>query len=315
VTANRFGLVTTTASQFLKRRSQSTSATPSPTSQAPQPQQPGIVDDCNKYYKVSSGDYCAAIAQSHGISTKDFFAWNTGIESDCSNLFLDNYVCIGVGDSSCVVDVPFHTSHSTEWGESVVVVGSVPALGNWDVNNALGMTGSSGGTDGATNWNIMAELPSDTQIAYKFVKLQTDGTPVWESDPNRNVLTPSCGGGAAAQQGGNWHDGSLDSCTQVPVSFQVTAQTAYGESVYVIGSVPALGEWNTDAAVALSADQYTDSNPLWQGSVSLAVGQDVQYKFIKIGLDGGFTWESDPNRFFTVPTDCYATPSRKGEFQ
>lgn len=85
--------------------------------------------------------------------------------------------------------------------------------------------------------------------------------------------------------------------------------------MYVIGSVPAPGKWSTDAAVALSADQYTDSNPLWQGSVSLAIGQDVQYKFIKIGLDGGFTWENDPNRQFTVPIDCYATPLQGGAFQ
>lgn len=264
---------------------------------------------------MSSGDYCAAIAQSHGISTEDFFAWNTGIKSNCGNLFLDNYVCIGVGDDSCVVDVTFHISQSTEWGESVVVVGSVPALGNWDVNSALGMTGSSGGTDGATNWDAATELPADSPIAYKFVKIQTDGTPVWESDPNRNVQSSSCGCIAVGQQGGNWHDGSITSCTTISVSFQVTAQTSFGEAMYVVGSVPALGEWSTDAAVALSADQYTESNPLWQGSVSLAGGQDVQYKFIKIGLDGGFTWESDPNRQFTVPTDCYATPSLGGAFQ
>jgi len=61
-------------------------------------------------------------------------------------------------------------------------------------------------------------------------------------------------------------------------SSQVTAQTMYGEAVYVIGSVPALREWSTDAAVALSADQYTDSDPLWQGSINPAIGQDVQYK-------------------------------------
>ncbi|RMY18628.1 hypothetical protein D0867_05198 [Hortaea werneckii] len=294
---------------------QPTSESSFPTSQAPQPQQAGIVDNCNKYYKVSSGDYCASIANSHNISTKDFLGWNTGIDPDCGNLFVNNYVCIGVGASSCVVDVAFHTSHSTEWGKAVIVVGSVPALGNWDVNTALSMTGSSGGANGVTNWDVTAELPANTQVAYKFVKVQTDGTPVWESDPNRNVQTTNCGGGAVEQQGGNWHDGSITSCNAVPVSFQVTAQTSFGEAVYVIGSVPALGEWSTDTAVALSAEQYTDSNPLWQGSVRLAIGKDVQYKFIKIGLDGGFTWESDPNRQFTVPTDCYATPLQSGTFE
>jgi len=47
--------------------------------------------------------------------------------------------------------------------------------------------------------------------------------------------------------------------------FEITARTAFGESVDVIGSVPALGEWSTNAAVALAADEYTDANPLWKG--------------------------------------------------
>ena len=194
--------VATTGTSKSTSTAKSTGSTPSPTSQAAQPQQSGIVDDCNKYYKVSSGDYCAVIAQAHGISTKDFFAWNTGIKSNRSNLFLDNYVCVGVGDSACVVDVTFHTSHSTEWGESVIGVGSVPALGNWDINSALSMTGSSG-AECATNWDATTALPANTQVGYKFVRLQTDGSPVWESDLNRNVQTSNCGGGAITKHGGN----------------------------------------------------------------------------------------------------------------
>lgn len=118
------------------------------------------------------------------------------------------------------------------------------------------------------------------------------------------------------QQGGSWHEATpAPTCTSLDVVFEVTAKTEYGEAVYVIGSIPALGEWNTNNAVLLDASEYTEANPLWKGSVSLATGQDVQYKFIKIGLDGGFTWEADPNRGLTVPTDCSATPLQSGAFQ
>lgn len=72
------------------------SATPSPTSSGPQPQQPGIVSSCNKYYLVKSGDSCNAIETSQGITAAHFFAWNTGVKSDCSNLLLGYYVCVGI---------------------------------------------------------------------------------------------------------------------------------------------------------------------------------------------------------------------------
>lgn len=53
--------------------------------------------------------------------------------------------------------------------------------------------------------------------------------------------------------------------------------------------------------------------------MNLAVGQEVQYKFIKIGLDGGYTWEADLNRGVTLPTDCddcdSAVPMQSGALQ
>ncbi|KAI9040041.1 LysM peptidoglycan-binding domain-containing protein [Aspergillus affinis] len=42
------------------------------------PTMPGIVDNCDGFYKVSSGDQCDTIAKKH----------------DCTNLWLDYYVCV-----------------------------------------------------------------------------------------------------------------------------------------------------------------------------------------------------------------------------
>lgn len=71
-------------------------ASPTPTTNGPQPQQPGIVGNCNNFYQVASGDSCDGIEQQKGISSDQFFAWNTGLKTDCSNLFLGYYVCVGV---------------------------------------------------------------------------------------------------------------------------------------------------------------------------------------------------------------------------
>jgi hypothetical protein len=217
-----------------------------------------MTKNCNSFYKVQSGDGCYDIANQYGISLDNFYAYNPAVGDDCSKLCPDNLVCVGIQES-CSIDVTFKTTHSTEWGESVWVVGSVPELGSWDVSKSLMMTGSSG-PDSSTNWQTTVQLSADTQVSYKLVKLQTDGSPMWEDDPNRDFLTPSCGG-ADVQEGGRWHDGVATTCTKVDVVFEVTARTAYGGAVYVIGSVPEVGFWDTGAAVALAADMYTRQIP------------------------------------------------------
>ncbi|KAK8012877.1 LysM domain-containing protein [Apiospora marii] len=73
-----------------------TSKAPGPTNSGPQPQMPGIVANCKKFYKVKSGDGCEAIAKANGISLAQFLAYNTAVDSKCSNIWLDYYVCTGV---------------------------------------------------------------------------------------------------------------------------------------------------------------------------------------------------------------------------
>lgn len=274
----------------------------------PTPIQDGMTKRCNTFYEVKSGDGCWDIANTHGISLDDFYSFNPAVGDDCSKLYPDNYVCVGVAES-CSIDVVFKTMHQTEWGEGVWVIGS---WNDWDVNKPLILEGSSG-EDGLTNWEGTADLLTETQFSYKFVKVQADGTLVWEDDPNRGFETPGCSS-LTIQQGGKWHDGT-PSCTAVDIVFEVEARTAFGEAIYVIGSVADLGYWNTGAAVPLAADDYTEDHPLWKGTVSLVIGQEVQYKFIKINMDGNFSWEADPNRQLTVPTDCAAAPSYSSTWQ
>lgn len=92
--------------------------------------------------------------------------------------------------------------------------------------------------------------------------------------------------------------------TSVAVTFDETVTTTYGQTIKIAGNVAALGSWNTGSAVALSADQYTSSNPLWHGTVSFAAGTVIQYKYINVASDGTVTWEADPNHTYTVPATC-----------
>ncbi|KJZ69800.1 hypothetical protein HIM_10818 [Hirsutella minnesotensis 3608] len=76
------------------------SATPTtskpPANSTPTPVQDGMVKNCKKFYKVKSGDGCYNIAQSNSIALNDFYLWNPAVKSDCSKLFPDYNVCVGI---------------------------------------------------------------------------------------------------------------------------------------------------------------------------------------------------------------------------
>lgn len=62
----------------------------------PVPQLPGTIDSCKTYHLVQSGNTCFSIYTALGITFEQFRVWNTGINDNCSNLWLGYYICIGV---------------------------------------------------------------------------------------------------------------------------------------------------------------------------------------------------------------------------
>ncbi|KAH9169805.1 glycoside hydrolase [Lactarius sanguifluus] len=101
------------------------------------------------------------------------------------------------------------------------------------------------------------------------------------------------------------HVGALGSGTttpkiaqQVPVLFYENATTTYGDNIFVVGSVPQLGNWNTTNAIPLDPTNY----PVWAATVYLPSNTAFQYKFIRKESNGNVVWESDPNRQDTTPT-------------
>ncbi|KAK3396902.1 starch binding domain-containing protein [Sordaria brevicollis] len=99
-------------------------------------------------------------------------------------------------------------------------------------------------------------------------------------------------------------DASCTPAATVAVTFNHKVSTSYGESIKLVGSISQLGSWNPSSGVALSAAQYTTSNPLWTTTVKLPAGTKFEYKFVKVSSSGAATWESDPNRLYTVPQSC-----------
>ena len=86
--------------------------------------------------------------------------------------------------------------------------------------------------------------------------------------------------------------------------FTVAVTTVFGQTIKLTGNRNVLGNWNTDKAISLSADQYTSDNPVWHVKVTLMPGQIIQYKYIKVESSGEVTWEGDPNHTYEVPASC-----------
>ncbi|KAH8708480.1 hypothetical protein GQ44DRAFT_763437 [Phaeosphaeriaceae sp. PMI808] len=78
------------------------STTPTPTTsagngiQTPQPTQPGMVTNCKKFHFADTGVVCSQITSFNKISLADFVKWNSGVGSDCKNMWAKTYTCVGV---------------------------------------------------------------------------------------------------------------------------------------------------------------------------------------------------------------------------
>lgn len=101
--------------------------------------------------------------------------------------------------------------------------------------------------------------------------------------------------------GGNWNlpvTPAID--TSVTVSFKVTAETAWGESVYIVGNTAEIGNWGTNAD---SLRQCTPTAyPQWTCVIKFPQGGvGIEYKYQKIG-NGNVTWENGGNYTYTLPS-------------
>jgi alpha-amylase len=175
-------------------------------------------------------------------------------------------------------------------GQPVYLVGSVSQLGSWNTAAALPMTASGSG------WTVNVALPAGTAIEYKYIEKDASGNVTWEPDANRAYTVPGSGSGVLNDV---WH-GAVGT---VAVTFNENVTTVFGQNVYLVGSIPALGSWNTANAIPLSSAAY----PVWSATVTLPGNTYVEYKLIKKDGAGTVTWQSGGNRTYTTPASGTAT--------
>ena len=76
----------------------------------PQPTQPGMVTNCNKFHYISQSVTCSQVLSYEVISLADFVRWNPTVKADCSGMWAGVNVCVGIAGS--VTEVPSSTTAS-----------------------------------------------------------------------------------------------------------------------------------------------------------------------------------------------------------
>ncbi|GAA0829767.1 carbohydrate-binding module family 20 domain-containing protein [Streptosporangium amethystogenes subsp. fukuiense] len=181
----------------------------------------------------------------------------------------------------------FTVSATPASGQDLYVVGNLAALGSWAPADAVKLPAQGGNV-----FSAVIDLPKSTAVEYKFIKKTAAGAVTWESGADRTFTTPASGTHTVAE---TFRGDTVTS--QVVTSFNANVTTYYGQNVFVVGNIPALGGWNPGQAIALSSADY----PIWRVAVNLPPSTAVEYKYIKKNPDGTVTWESGANRTLTTP--------------
>ncbi|GIC89055.1 putative LysM domain protein [Aspergillus udagawae] len=104
-----------------------TSTTATTTANPYSPQQTGIAANCNKYYFVETGDACANIASTYGITLANFYSWNPAVGTSCQSLQAGYYVCVGVSGSTTSTTTTKTTTTTTTNAPTTTTTASGPS--------------------------------------------------------------------------------------------------------------------------------------------------------------------------------------------
>lgn len=195
---------------------------------------------------------------------------------------LSAYVPSATNDITLV----FNELIATVTGQTVYVAGNIIELGAWGTGEALALEASSYSTSWPV-WTGSVSLPAGTVVDYRpYIKQGSSTT--WIGTNKITTVTESTPGSG--------HDYLLDDwrAASVQVAFSALVDTVPGQTVWVTGNVPQLGNFITSAAVALSASTWTAQNPLWTGTINLSAGQVIQYRFFTLE-NGAVTYLSAAN--------------------
>jgi alpha-glucosidase (family GH31 glycosyl hydrolase) len=182
---------------------------------------------------------------------------------------------------------------NTVWGQSVYAVGNVPELGGWNPAAAVKLDPTAYPTWTGTVHN----LPPETDVEWKCIKRPEGALQPVDWEPGANTVFTSAASGTGGETIGDF---AGDTVTVSQNFVCDNGETVSGQSVYVVGSVAVLGEWDASRAVKLDPTAY----PRWTATIgNLPPVTSIEWKCIKRAETGNIgavdQWEPDPNNAFT----------------
>lgn len=175
------------------------------------------------------------------------------------------------------------------------------AVSNWQAmsSNVIGFGRSGAGFFALNNGSSSATYTFTTGMADGTYKNVVDGgaSTVTVSGGSASITIPAKSAVAFYNASytctvGCDDTGGGSSGATVDATFHEYASTTSGTNVYVVGSIPALGSWDTSKAIPLSSSGY----PIWSGQVSMPTNTSFTFKYMKKDPSGNVTWESNANR-------------------
>ena len=179
--------------------------------------------------------------------------------------------------------------YHTEWGQTVYVCGSVPALGNWEKDKAAEMKNISPST-----WELEIEAGDATDIEYQYlVKDQSNiiahewGSPhwlrtetdkrfdvqdVWRGVPQQKFLYTSCFSESFFAHG----DNAKVKYYKKTILINVTCvNVKKNQKLILCGASKALGDWNPEDALSLTQVRFGS----WQVAINAPqIKTTLEYK-------------------------------------
>ena len=151
----------------------------------------------------------------------------------------------------------------------------------------------------------MAVIMSDGEGGEKWMDTGKPETAYIDMTGHRvePVITNQDGWGEFAVNGGSvsvWveHSSLAGEDREVDVVFTChNGETFWGQNVYVVGSIPELGNWDTDKARILNPENHPD----WGSTLShLPPDTYIEWKCIKRDGAGNVEWQPGDNNKFTT---------------
>lgn len=222
--------------------------------------------------------------------------------------------------------VSFRIPYFTQWGQSLLVCGSQPVLGSWNVKKGVLLSPSHQGDE--LIWGGTLTVPAGFDSEYSYYVVNDKRTVLrWEAGKKRKLVLPNeVQDGEVVELHDLWQAGSdalpfrsafknvifgkclslnteitpgiiqnkLDGKDGIVVQFKICCPNIEEETaVYVIGSSLKLGRWKVQDSLKLN---YAGES-LWQADCIMQKDDfPIKYKYSKYSKAGDFSLETGPNR-------------------